>query len=287
MILWKRRSPNWLILKSGRERRKMKSIVLTVLSIFLGLFFLFVGVLKITPMVNREMHREIRKNFVKYAKAFPLASLVNVKVSPKVYRIAVGWIEIVAGFTLALIPGCLKQIANSVLLLLTLLALYTHSMVETKFERIAPSIVFTLMLICRLIVYYQIRRRTVKETQRKSSKESKKRDWRMEKVSPDFQSITIEFFLSEQTKSSLIRPIWGFLPSRDTQLNNYTSSIELYTTMYSDVSSQLNGISCKSIVPIQLYNLFMIELIFLFYLLHIFLRCDRIKFQSKFSTFIR
>lgn len=154
----------------------MKSIVLTVLSVFLGLFFVFVGVLKVSPAVNREMHREIRKNFVQFAKAFPFASLAGVKVSPKYYRTAVGWIEIVTGLILALIPGCMKQVANIVLLLVTLLALYTHLMVETKFERIAPSIVFTLMLVCRLVVYYQIKRRTIREAQKKSSRESKKKD---------------------------------------------------------------------------------------------------------------
>ena len=35
------------------------SIVLTSLSVFLGLFFVFVGCMKLTPNINREMHREI------------------------------------------------------------------------------------------------------------------------------------------------------------------------------------------------------------------------------------
>lgn len=36
-----------------------KSIVLLWLSFFLGLFFIFIGSMKITPNINRDMHREI------------------------------------------------------------------------------------------------------------------------------------------------------------------------------------------------------------------------------------
>uniref|UniRef100_T1KD40 Novel acetylcholine receptor chaperone n=1 Tax=Tetranychus urticae TaxID=32264 RepID=T1KD40_TETUR len=141
----------------------MKSIVLVTLSVFLGLFFLLIGSLKVTPAVNREMHREIRRNYVKYAKVFPIPSHFNIKISPKTYRLIVGWSEIVAGFTLAIIPGRIKQLANWILLVLTVLGLYTHIMIKDKFERTAPSIVFILMLVCRLIVHVQVRRReTVK-----------------------------------------------------------------------------------------------------------------------------
>ena len=141
----------------------MKSIVLVTLSVFLGLFFLLIGSLKVTPAVNREMHREIRRNYVKYAKVFPIPSNFNIKISPKTYRLIVGWSEIVAGFTLAIIPGRIKQLANWILLVLTVLGLYTHIMIKDKFERTAPSIVFILMLVCRLIVHVQVKRReTVK-----------------------------------------------------------------------------------------------------------------------------
>lgn len=143
----------------------MKSLTLTLLSLFLGGFFVFAGWLKVSPSVNREMHREIRKNFVKYAKVFPFSSLIGFKVSPKSYRMIFGYTEIAAGLLLAWIPGIIKQIANIVLLLQSLLALYTHSLVENKFERIAPSIVFTLMLICRLVVYWQVRKRTAIKAQ--------------------------------------------------------------------------------------------------------------------------
>ena len=46
----------------------MKSIVLITLSLFLGTFFIFIGSLKVTQLMHREMHREIRRNFIQYAK---------------------------------------------------------------------------------------------------------------------------------------------------------------------------------------------------------------------------
>lgn len=45
------------------------------------------------------------------------------------------------------------------LLLLTLLAVYSHYVVSDKLERTAPSLVFFFMLTGRLVVYYQLKRR--------------------------------------------------------------------------------------------------------------------------------
>ncbi|KAH9381642.1 hypothetical protein HPB48_010597 [Haemaphysalis longicornis] len=137
----------------------MKSIVLTTLSVFLGLFFIFVGSMKVTPNINREMHREIRRNFVQYSKVFPLSKLLNFKMNPKLYRLFIGWSEVVCGTILVLVPGRIKQLANGALLVLMLGAVYTHAALRDKFERMAPSIVFSLMLGCRLVVFYQVQSR--------------------------------------------------------------------------------------------------------------------------------
>ncbi|XP_054706452.1 novel acetylcholine receptor chaperone-like [Uloborus diversus] len=137
----------------------MGSIVLTTLSIFLGLFFILVGSMKISPKINKEMHREIRRNFVQYAKVFPLTKTLGIKMPSKYFRVVVGWMEVLCGAVLIFIPGVVKQIANVVLLVLMLGAFYTHTILEDKFERTAPSIVFALMLGCRLIVYLQVRKK--------------------------------------------------------------------------------------------------------------------------------
>lgn len=152
----------------------MGSIVLNTLSIFLGLFFILVGSMKISPKINKEMHREIRRNFVQYAKVFPLAKTVGFKVPSKYLRIVVGWLEVISGAVLIFIPGIIKQLANVILLILMLGAFYTHTILEDKFERTAPSIVFALMLGCRLVVYLQVKRKEKKALER--SRESSHRE---------------------------------------------------------------------------------------------------------------
>ena len=138
----------------------MGSIVLHTLSIFLGLYFVLVGVLKVTPVLHSDMHRELRRQFVQFSKLVPLADHFGWNISPKVYRCCVGYTEICCGILLSLVPlRRLKQCANSVLLLLTILMIHAHYMNSDKFDRVAPALVFFFMLSCRLVVSWQVARR--------------------------------------------------------------------------------------------------------------------------------
>ena len=76
----------------------MSKIVLKSLSILLGSFFIFLGVLKITPKISRDLHKDLRTEYAKYAKVFPLAKFLDFKLPSKWYRRVVGGMEIVAGF---------------------------------------------------------------------------------------------------------------------------------------------------------------------------------------------
>ncbi|KAK6641816.1 hypothetical protein RUM44_013533 [Polyplax serrata] len=107
-----------------------------------------------------EAGRKTRKEYVKYAKVFPLAEFLDVKIPPKWYRRFVGSIEIICGLALALIPSNkVKHGANVILLFLMLMAVYSHYMVNDKFERIAPALVFFFMLTGRLVIDYQLKRK--------------------------------------------------------------------------------------------------------------------------------
>ncbi|KAF0306640.1 Transmembrane protein 35A [Amphibalanus amphitrite] len=137
----------------------MASLVLKTLSIFLGLFFIFVGLTKITPKINAELHRELKREFVKYSKVIPFVKAYNIKIHSKQYRSFVGGLEISCGACLAFIPfKRMKQTANCLLLIMMLFTMYTHYAVGDRFERTAPSLVFLFMLVCRLIVDYQVQR---------------------------------------------------------------------------------------------------------------------------------
>lgn len=148
------------------------SIVLTTLSVFLGLYFVFVGLLKVTPYLNRDMHREHRRVFVQFAKVVPFVAALGLKINPKPYRLFVGWTEIVAGLFMAVIPGRIKQVANVILLLTTLLSIHAHVALEEKFEKIAPSIVFSLMLCCRLVVNWQVNKKEAASISKPAAKSS-------------------------------------------------------------------------------------------------------------------
>lgn len=137
----------------------MAQMVLTALSLSLGVFFCFVGTLKLTQVVSYEMHKDLKKNFAAQAKVFPLASSLGVKVSPKIYREAVGWTEVICGLALLFMPGHIKQAANVVLFLTVSLAIFSHWKINDRLDRIAPAIVFALMLVCRFVISIQQSRR--------------------------------------------------------------------------------------------------------------------------------
>lgn len=142
----------------------MGSIVLRSLSVLLGIFFIFVGVMKITSQVSKDLHKDLRKEYVKYAKVFPLSEALDFKVPSKWYRRTVGTLEIICGLAMAFIPSnAVKQGANIVLLIMMMMAVYSHYMVNDKFERIAPALVFFFMLTGRLVIDWQLRRREENE----------------------------------------------------------------------------------------------------------------------------
>ncbi|XP_055533075.1 novel acetylcholine receptor chaperone [Wyeomyia smithii] len=145
---------------SIQNTQRMGSIVLKSLSILLGLFFIFIGLMKLTPHISKELHRDLRRNYVKYAKVFPFSSLFDFKLPSKWYRRSVGGLEVFCGLAMVLIPSHkVKNVANVTLLMLMFLAVYSHYMVSDPFERCGPALVFTFMLIGRLVIWYQASRR--------------------------------------------------------------------------------------------------------------------------------
>ncbi|CAH1388637.1 unnamed protein product [Nezara viridula] len=138
----------------------MGSVVLKSLSVLLGLFFIFIGTMKLTSFISKDLHKDLRKEYVKYAKVFPLSQTLDFKIPAKWYRRVIGGIELVCGLAMALVPiDAVKQGANITLLLLMLMAVYSHYMVNDKFERTAPALVFFFMLTGRMVIDWQLKRK--------------------------------------------------------------------------------------------------------------------------------
>ncbi|XP_076467283.1 putative acetylcholine receptor chaperone [Babylonia areolata] len=133
----------------------MASIVLRILALTLGLFFVFVGTIKLTPSVNSDIYKEMRKTFIRKSKVFPLVKQTGWKPNPHTYRKAVGTAEVVCGAVLAFVPGALKEMSNVALLGIMLNDIYAHYSLDEGLEKMSPSIVFALLLTCRIIIYLQ------------------------------------------------------------------------------------------------------------------------------------
>jgi len=112
-----------------------------------------------TPKFFPDIHEDMRREFGRVNKVFPLYEYTSWRPYAKNYRLAVGITEVVCGAILVLIPGRLKQLANIVLLTIMLGAVYTHYTLHDKFERMAPGLVFSLLLLTRLIIYRQVTQR--------------------------------------------------------------------------------------------------------------------------------
>ena len=98
----------------------MSKIVLKSLSILLGSFFIFLGVLKITPRISKDLHKDLRTEYAKYAKVFPLAKLLDFKLPSKWYRRVVGGLEIVAGFLMVMYINICKFLIDHTIIFLFL-----------------------------------------------------------------------------------------------------------------------------------------------------------------------
>merc|ERR1712122_38205 len=134
----------------------MAALVIRSLNVLLGIFFTFLGTLKITPAISRELHKDLREEYAKFTKVLPGAKTLGYKVPSKYYRRGVGVVEILCGIVLLVIPNRkIKKAANIILLLAKLLNLYSHFAIDDQFERMAPTLVFFFMLVCRMVVNWQ------------------------------------------------------------------------------------------------------------------------------------
>lgn len=150
----------------------MGAFVLKVLSITLGLFFVFVGSLKLTPSVNDELYKEMRKNFIKQVRVFPPVKLLKWKLSPHVYRKAVGGAETLCGVILALIPGPLKEAANVLMILITVNDIYCNWALDSSLDKMSLSLVFFFLLMCRLIIFLQFKAKDIEESKKRTDEVS-------------------------------------------------------------------------------------------------------------------
>ncbi|XP_059819189.1 novel acetylcholine receptor chaperone [Hypanus sabinus] len=130
-----------------------RTLAVVVLSVALGLFFVFMGTVKLTPRLSRDAFSEMKRAYKEYAKALPV--LKKMGISSILLRKLIGTLEVTCGIVMTLVPGRPKDVANFILLLVVLAVLFFHQLVGDPLRRYAHALVFGILLTCRLLVIRQ------------------------------------------------------------------------------------------------------------------------------------
>ncbi|XP_004611713.1 novel acetylcholine receptor chaperone [Sorex araneus] len=127
-----------------------RTVTVVVLSVALGLFFVFMGTIKLTPRLSKDAYTEMKRAYKSYVRALPV--LRKMGINSIVLRKTFGTLEVACGIVMTLVPGRPKDVANFILLLLVLAMLFFHQLVGDPFKRYAHALVFGILLTCRLMI---------------------------------------------------------------------------------------------------------------------------------------
>ncbi|KAM9835160.1 novel acetylcholine receptor chaperone [Syngnathus typhle] len=141
-----------------------RTITIVALSFALGLFFVFMGTIKLTPRLSKDAYNEMKRAYKSYAKALP--GLKKIGVTSVLLRKIIGSLEVACGVVLTLVPGRPKDVANFILLLVMLAVLFFHQLVGDPLKRYAHALVFGILLTCRLLIARQSDERPEREESR-------------------------------------------------------------------------------------------------------------------------
>ncbi|KAM8965991.1 novel acetylcholine receptor chaperone [Antechinus flavipes] len=130
-----------------------RTVTIVALSVALGLFFVFMGTIKLTPRLSKDAYSEMKRAYKSYVRALPL--LKKMGVTSIALRKSIGTLEVICGIIMTVVPGRPKDVANFFLLLLVLVVLFFHQLVGDPLKRYAHALVFGILLTCRLLIARQ------------------------------------------------------------------------------------------------------------------------------------
>lgn len=133
------------------------------LGFFLGALHVFLGSVALTPLISQDYHREMKINFNAYAKSlFFLHQFIDRASLALFLRYALAASQTVFGLMLAENGhfGVFGRLGNLGLLVVDFILLAFQLSVGTAYERLAPTLVFTVLLVTRLLIIEQSSKRT-------------------------------------------------------------------------------------------------------------------------------
>ena len=147
----------------------MASLTLHLLTIVIAVLFLFFGHLKLTGQFFPDYHTQVKNEFGKFNKEFPLHRQTGWRPYAKTYRLAIGITEVTCGVLLLLgklssspslspivdvcsSAGVWPTLANIVLILVMTNGIVTLTKLNYGVEYIASLILVSFLLVFRLVL---------------------------------------------------------------------------------------------------------------------------------------
>lgn len=138
------------------------TIAIYSLGFLLGFLHVFLAAVALTPMINQSYHRDITINYSAFAQSLLKLYQFSDRLTVAFYlRILISSAQAIFG-TLLVENGHFGQcgkIGNFGLIVVDLIFLTFQLSVGTAYERLAPTIVFTILLVSRLIIVEQSTKR--------------------------------------------------------------------------------------------------------------------------------
>lgn len=134
------------------------TITIYSLGVFLGLLHIFLGLIALTPSINNDYHREMKINYNTFSKSLVFLHNFIDRASLATYlRVLISYIQIIFGA--ALIEnghfGRFGKIGNIGLISTNVVFLILQLLAGSQFDRLAPTVVFTVLLVTRLLIVEQ------------------------------------------------------------------------------------------------------------------------------------
>lgn len=137
-------------------------IAIYSLGLLVGSLSVFLGAVALTPMISADYHREVKINYSAYAKSLLSVVEITDRANMAFYlRILMSTAQTIFGACL-MENGHFIQVdkhGNYGLLVLNAITLCLQLSVGAAYERIAPTIVFAILLITRMVIVEQSTRK--------------------------------------------------------------------------------------------------------------------------------
>lgn len=137
---------------------KATTIAIHSLSVLLGGLHLFLALVALTPLISADYHRETKLNFSAFSKSILRLYQFSDHVTVAYYlRIMLSTLQLVFAGLLLECGTFLSydRIGNFGLISIDLIVLLFQLSVGTSYERLAPTIVFLILLVARLVIIEQ------------------------------------------------------------------------------------------------------------------------------------